>query len=44
MNHPCTHFKLIRKVSNGQTYYQCECGQKFKAQAWDGKVAVKKPV
>jgi len=41
---PCPH-KLLRKqyeeMSKEHPWYVCECGQKFKAEPWDGKVKVK---
>ena len=39
----CQH-KVLRKQQSGTiTWYKCECGQKFKAEPWDGKVKVIQP-
>lgn len=34
----CPHVTLKRKIAGETAYYQCECGQKFHAGEWDGKV------
>jgi len=43
MPKPCPHKHLKKQMSGQQVWYVCECGQKFKAQLWDGKVRVVSP-
>ena len=36
----CPHKTLKKQMSGMQVWYVCECGQKFKAETWDGRVKV----
>jgi hypothetical protein len=36
----CSHPTLKRQYVGDQSWYRCECGQKFKVLPWDGKVKV----
>ena len=40
----CQHVHLAKKLVGDQSWYACtQCGQKFKAEPWDGKVTVVEP-
>lgn len=39
----CAHKYLKKQLVGGQVWYVCECGQKFRAEPWDGRVSVTKP-
>jgi hypothetical protein len=36
----CPHKQLKKQMVGEQVWYICECGQKFRIEAWDGKVSV----
>lgn len=39
----CAHKQLKKQMVGEQLWYACECGQKFRIEAWDGKVSVLAP-
>lgn len=40
----CAHKQLKNQMVGEQLWYACECGQKFRIEAWDGKVSVLAPL